>query len=55
MIFGFYRLLAEVLGGEKDSSSVGSDYLKISEDLYSYFRRNDFLKSFSYMGLMGEN
>jgi hypothetical protein len=29
-------------------SSVRSDYDKISEDLYSYFKRNDFLKSFSY-------
>ncbi len=26
-------------------SSVRSDYDKISEDLYSYFKRNDFLKS----------
>ncbi len=31
-----------VLEGGKDSSSVRSDYHKISEDLYSYFSRNDF-------------
>jgi hypothetical protein len=39
----FLRVTGQgVLGGGKDSSSLRSDCHKISEDLYSYFIRNDF-------------